>query len=98
METIELKVDGMTCGSCAASVTRALRRLPGVRDATVDLQGGVARVIAENASQRVQAFVAALDEAGYKARSSSAATTGQQHKGDHAHGASASGRGGCCSH
>lgn len=98
METIELKVDGMTCGSCTVSVTRALQRVPGVRDVTVDLRGAVARVTAENASQGLPAYVAALGEAGYGASASSGAPEVQQRKGDHGHRAPASGRGGCCSH
>lgn len=98
METIELKVDGMTCGSCVASVTRALGRVPGVRDATVDLRRGIARITAENAPQRLPAFVAALAEAGYEVRPASGAPAAQQERSDHKHGAPASGRGGCCSH
>ena len=40
MQTTELKVDGMTCGSCVASVTKALKRVPGVQDVEVDLVSG----------------------------------------------------------
>ena len=41
METTILKIDGMTCGGCVASVTRVLKAIPGVEQADVDpeLQG-----------------------------------------------------------
>jgi copper chaperone CopZ len=73
METTELKVDGMTCGSCVASVKKALARVPGVKDVQVDLRSGIARVTADHATQQVPAMVAALSDAGYGA--AGAATT-----------------------
>ena len=43
--TIELSVDGLTCGHCAKSVTQALQALPQVDDVQVDLAvGGVSTV------------------------------------------------------
>ena len=36
----EIKVKGMSCGHCAAAVTRALQSLPGVSEVQVDLAGG----------------------------------------------------------
>ena len=36
----EIKVKGMSCGHCAAAVTRALQTLPGVSEVQVDLAGG----------------------------------------------------------
>ena len=44
METIELKVAGMTCASCANSVSKALKRVAGVQDVHVDLARGAASV------------------------------------------------------
>ena len=41
METLQLKIDGMSCGSCVASVTAALRKVPGVGTAEVDLARGL---------------------------------------------------------
>lgn len=34
---MEIKVKGMSCGHCAAAVTRALEALPGVSQVQVDL-------------------------------------------------------------
>lgn len=44
MDTIELKIKGMSCGSCVSSVTHALQRVPGVDAVDVDLARGIARV------------------------------------------------------
>jgi copper chaperone CopZ len=36
----EIKVKGMSCGHCAAAVTKALQNLPGVSEVQVDLAIG----------------------------------------------------------
>lgn len=101
METTQLKVDGMTCGSCVASVTKALKRVPGVQEVEVDLRGGTARVSGERAAQQVDALVAALGEAGYEA-APAVGTTPARHQPAGGCGAgvapAAKGRGGCCCH
>jgi copper chaperone len=40
-----LNVRGMTCGHCKASVTEALRKLPGVTSVDVDLATGRVTVV-----------------------------------------------------
>jgi copper-transporting P-type ATPase V len=45
--TLDLAVEGMTCGSCAARVQRALQRQDGVVDATVNFATGQAHVVLE---------------------------------------------------
>lgn len=71
MSIIELQVKGMTCGSCVASVTRALQRVPGVTDIDVDLPAGLVQVeTAGGAGPQPAvpgALVAALAAAGYPA-------------------------------
>ncbi len=37
MRTFSLPVDGMTCGGCAAAVTKALQKVPGVLRVDVNL-------------------------------------------------------------
>lgn len=99
MQTTELKVDGMTCGSCVASVTKALKRVPGVHDVEVDLGNGIARVRGEHAAHQVPELVAALGEAGYEAGASTGAPAAHQHSAGGCGagaGAAAKGRGGCC--
>jgi copper chaperone CopZ len=44
MNTVELEVQGMTCGSCVKHVTKALLSVPGVNHVEVDLENGRARV------------------------------------------------------
>ena len=44
MKQTRLKIDGMTCAGCVASVQNALRRVPGVRLVNVDLPGAHATV------------------------------------------------------
>ena len=67
----ELTVEGMTCASCVARVERALKAVPGVSAATVNLATETARVegVADTA-----ALVAAIKAAGYDARSASTMT------------------------
>ena len=44
LETAVFDVEGMTCAGCAATLENALRNAPGVRSATVDLEGKSANV------------------------------------------------------
>ena len=67
MASIQLKVDGMSCGSCVASVTRVLKNVPSVSSVEVDLPSGVATVAAQDSAATVPALIAALATAGYKA-------------------------------
>lgn len=98
MQTTDLQVDGMTCGSCVASVTKALKRVPGVHDVEVDLRSGVARIRGDNSAEQVPQLVAALRESGYSARvaTGAAEARGRSAGGCGAGGATARGGGGCC--
>jgi len=44
LETLDLGIGGMTCASCVGRVERALRKVPGVQDATVNLATESARI------------------------------------------------------
>lgn len=59
-----LAVSGMTCGSCARTIERKLRRVPGVRTATVDLELGLAIV---NGTAAPLSLITAIESAGYGA-------------------------------
>lgn len=63
--TTELNIVGMTCGHCQTAVTKALRAVPGVQNAQVDLQTG--RAIVEGVAEG-QALLAAVTEEGYTAQ------------------------------
>ncbi|WP_342653727.1 heavy metal translocating P-type ATPase [Pseudomonas sp. F3-2] len=64
--TFDLPITGMTCASCAGRVERALRKVPGVQSATVNLANERAHV--EMLEQVDPAsLIAAVDKAGYGA-------------------------------
>jgi copper chaperone len=65
METVTLKVEGMTCGGCVASVTRVLKATPGVDDAVVRLDARSATVTFDPAWTSVPALKSAIEDAGY---------------------------------
>lgn len=47
-QTIEMRIEGMSCSRCASVVTEALRKVPGVVKATVDLDTRWALITAED--------------------------------------------------
>jgi copper chaperone len=65
MENVTLNVQGMTCGGCVASVTRVLKAVPGVTEAAVTLQPGVAKVTYDPARTQPAALRAAIEDAGF---------------------------------
>ncbi len=67
MKTMRLQVSGMTCGHCAATVEKALRKQVGVRNATVHLDAGAAEVEYEEREVAPEQLVAAITEEGYSA-------------------------------
>lgn len=66
MESIYLKVDGMSCGSCVNAVTRALTAVQGVSSVGVSLADGIARI--EGTQLSLPAIEAAIAGAGYDAK------------------------------
>lgn len=62
----ELEIRGMSCASCAAHVSEALRGVPGVQEAAVNLATERATV-AHGAGVDPRALVAAVERAGYEA-------------------------------
>jgi copper chaperone len=65
MNITELKVEGMTCNHCKASVEKALKRVTGVENAEVNLQEGKAKVYG---NVPLEQLVAAVQEEGYTAQ------------------------------
>jgi Au+-exporting ATPase len=61
----ELAIDGMTCASCVGRVERALRAVPGVTEASVNLATERARVTGH---ADAATLIRAIAEAGYTAR------------------------------
>ena len=63
-EKISLPVEGMTCASCVGRVERALKKLPGVTDAAVNLATERADVTVDGADRA--SLIAAIEKAGYQ--------------------------------
>lgn len=63
--TIDLSVEGMTCASCVGRVEKALKAIPGVAEATVNLATERAHV---RGSVDPNTLIAAIAAAGYEAR------------------------------
>src|SRR5512134_2090636 len=66
-ERTQLDIEGMTCASCVAHVEKALRQVPGVIDATVNLASEQASVESIAGAIPARALVEAVDAAGYTA-------------------------------
>ncbi len=64
---VDLRIDGMTCASCVARVEKALGRVPGVRQASVNLATNTARVRRLAGSADNAALLLAVQRAGYTA-------------------------------
>ncbi len=63
-DTVDLAVAGLVCGVCASRTQAALRALPGVEEACVDLDAGSARLrLAPGASLEAGALDRALARA-----------------------------------
>jgi copper ion binding protein len=61
-----LKIQGMTCNHCVMRVAKALKAVPGVQDAQVDLQKGEAVISYDDAKVTMEKLSFAVVEAGYK--------------------------------
>jgi copper chaperone len=67
METMTLKVGGMSCGGCVKSVTGVLEALPGVAKAEVSLEKAEAVISYEAGKVGREQMVQAIDDAGFEA-------------------------------
>ncbi|MCU8037598.1 heavy metal translocating P-type ATPase [Shewanella oncorhynchi] len=73
-ETIELAIEDMTCASCVGRVEKALVKIPGVLEATVNLATERARVRHFAGCVSTADLEAAVEQAGYRPRRLSAET------------------------
>jgi Cu+-exporting ATPase len=67
-ETVDLRVGGMSCASCVASLEVALGRVPGAVSANVNLATERATVAYDADVTSLQALVEAVEDAGYQVR------------------------------
>ncbi len=66
-QTVALRIEGMTCAACVARVEKALKKVPGVLSAAVNLATEIATVEALSTVGR-DPLVSAIAKAGYAAR------------------------------
>ncbi|MGT2467858.1 copper ion binding protein (plasmid) [Mesorhizobium atlanticum] len=67
-DTIELSIEGMTCASCVARIEKALKTVPGVTEASVNLATELATVRIVTGTADAAALEAAVAAVGYEAR------------------------------
>jgi Cu+-exporting ATPase len=73
--TVELPVEGMTCASCVRRIEKALTKVQGVSEASVNLAGAKARVAFDPALATIDQLNAAVERAGYRVRALPALAT-----------------------
>ncbi len=64
MKTIELEIEGMTCGHCVMAVRKELSKLPKV--VVEDVRIGSAKVQVDETTVTNEQLAAAVEEAGYR--------------------------------
>ncbi len=62
-----LPIEGMTCASCVSRVEKALKKVPGVLSAEVNLATEKAQVTVAGPQTPVESLIAAVEKAGYTA-------------------------------
>jgi Au+-exporting ATPase len=63
--SMELSIEGMTCASCVGRVERALKAIPGVTEAVVNLATERATI---HGNAAAASLIAAIEDAGYEAK------------------------------
>ncbi|WP_431854178.1 heavy metal translocating P-type ATPase [Azospirillum sp.] len=62
----DIGIEGMTCASCVGRVEKAIRKVPGVAEVSVNLATEKARVTFADGAANPQGVVAAIEAAGYQ--------------------------------
>lgn len=66
METITLKINGISCMGCVRTLTSVLGALPGVESVSVSKEENAATIGFDPAQTGAAAFQAAIEDAGYE--------------------------------
>lgn len=66
-EAVDLQLEGMTCAACAQRIEKALNKLPGVSEATVNFAMETAHVVYNPADLTVSDMQKRVEKIGYKA-------------------------------
>jgi Cu+-exporting ATPase len=70
--SLDIGIGGMTCASCVSRVERALKKVPGVQEATVNLATESARIVYQPSDQMEARLRRAVRDAGYEPRAGEA--------------------------
>ena len=70
--SVDIGIGGMTCASCVARVEKALKKVPGVQEATVNLATESARVLISPGEEVQARLRRAVRDAGYEPRAADA--------------------------
>ncbi len=68
--SLDIGIGGMTCASCVMRVEKALKKVPGVQDASVNLATESARIVFAQGEQMEALLRRAVRDAGYEPRTS----------------------------
>lgn len=67
MKTSEIKIKGMSCNHCVASIQKALSALEGVKSVDVSLENEMATVEYDEAKTKESIFKNVIDDIGFEA-------------------------------
>ena len=76
--SVDIGIGGMTCASCVARVEKALKKVPGVQEATVNLATESARVLISPGEEVQARLRRAVRDAGYEPRAADATLSTEQ--------------------
>lgn len=77
-KTDTFEVEGMTCGHCAKTITKAVNKLKGVTNVAVNVEKKQAQVTYDPAQVKADAIATAITASGYKAKLAATPAEGEK--------------------